>query len=93
MSEPIRRRAAHQVLIELIEADVDIGFGLVDSAKAYESSGRPEFRSRALQDAVEVVADIERRLQQIGDSESAPFLHLVAELRNEIAAVKRGSRG
>jgi hypothetical protein len=86
---PRRRNVTDQVLIQFIEADVEIGFGLVDEAKAYRLSGRPEFGSRALLDATEIVADIERRLQQIGDSESAPFLHLVAELRKEIAAVER----
>jgi hypothetical protein len=87
--DPTRRTADHQVLIQLIEADVDIGFGLVDDAKAYRIAGRSEFLARALLDASEIVADIERRLQQIGDSESAPFLPLLAELRSEIAAVDR----
>jgi hypothetical protein len=86
VSYPLRRKAADQVLIQLIEADVDIGFGLVDEARAYHLSGRPEFCSRALQEATEIVVDIERRLQQIGDAESTPFLPLVAELRNEIAS-------
>ena len=89
MPDRTRRTADHQVLIQLIEADVDIGFGLVDDAKAYRIGGRSEFLVRALQDASEIVADIERRLQQIGDSESAPFLPLVAELRNEIAAAEK----
>jgi hypothetical protein len=86
---PARRKVADQVLIQLIEADVDIGFALVDEAKACRISGQPEFSSRALQDAAAIVADIERRLQELGDSESGPFLPLVAELRNEIAAVER----
>jgi hypothetical protein len=81
-----RRKISDQVLIQLIEADVDIGFALLDDAKASRLSGQPEFSSRALQEATNIVADIERRLQELGDSESGPFLPLVVELRNEIAA-------
>jgi hypothetical protein len=85
---PIRRKVADQVLIQLIEADVDIGFALLDEAKAYRLSGQSDFSSHALQQAKDIVVDIERRLQELGDSESVPFLPLVAELRNEIAAVQ-----
>jgi hypothetical protein len=85
MSYPIRRKVADQVLIQLIEADVDIGFGLIDEAKAYLHSGQPDFSSRALQNAAEIVIDIERRLLQLSEVEAGPFLPLVAELRNEIA--------
>jgi hypothetical protein len=86
---PARRKVALQVLIQFIEADVDIGFGLVDEARACRASGQMEFSLRALQESTEILADIERRLQELGDSESEPFLPLVAELRNEIAAVER----
>ena len=88
MPRPIRRKVADQVLIQLIEADVDIGFALLDEAKAYRLSGQSDFSSHALQQAKDIVVDIERRLQELGDSESVPFLPLVAELRNEIAAVQ-----
>jgi hypothetical protein len=86
MPQPMRRKIADQVRIQFIEADVDIGFGLVDEAKAYLVSGQPEFSSRALQNAAEVVADIECRLQQLGTYESGPFLPLVSELRKQIEA-------
>jgi hypothetical protein len=85
MPQPARRKASDQMMVQLIEADVDIGFGLVDEAKGYLVSGQAEFSSRALQNAQDVVADIERRLQQWGDSEAAPFFPLLAELRNQIA--------
>ena len=78
-----------QVLIQFIEADVDIGFGLVDEAKACRATGQVEFSVRALQEAAAIVADIERRLHELGDSESEPFLPLIAELRNQIAAVEQ----
>lgn len=89
MPQPVRRKLADQVLIQLIEADVDIGFGLVDEVRSYRASGQPEFSLRALQNAADILADIDTRLHQLGDSQSGPFLLLVAELRNEIAVVER----
>lgn len=89
MPHPKQRKLADKVLIQLIEADVEIGFGLVDEAKAYRASGHPEFCSRVLQDAEDVVLDIQHRLLRLGESESIPFQPLVTELRNEIAAVDR----
>jgi hypothetical protein len=89
LPHPMGRKVADKVRIQLIEADVEIGFALVDEAKAYCASGQPEFSSRALQEADDIVADIDRRLQRLGDSESGPFHLLVTELRNEIAALER----
>ncbi|HEX6880430.1 MAG TPA: hypothetical protein VF135_08710 [Terriglobales bacterium] len=89
MPQPKRRKVTDQVLIQLVEADVDIGFGLVDAAKAYRASGQVAFSSRALHDATEILDDIESRLKQLGQAESAPFLLLIGELRKEIAAAER----
>jgi hypothetical protein len=86
MSQPLRRKVSDQVLIQLVEADVESGFGLVDEAKVHRLQGNSEFSSRALQEAESVVADIERRLAQMGDPDAAPFIPLVAELREQIAA-------
>jgi len=83
----MRRKASEQVMVQLIEADVDIGFSLVDEAKAYRADGNTAFSARALHDANEAVADIERRLAQLGDSQAHPFLPLLAELREQIASV------
>ena len=89
MPHPIGRNVADKVLVQLIEADVEIGFGLLDEAKAYRESGNPECSSRILQVAAEVIADIEHRLQRLGVSESGPFVPLLGELRNQIAAAKQ----
>jgi hypothetical protein len=89
MSHPVTGKVADKVVVELIEADVDIGFALVDEAKAYSVSGQPQSSCRALQDAENIVAEIERRLDRLGDSGSGPFRPLLAELRNQIAAVER----
>jgi hypothetical protein len=91
VARPVRRKIADQVLIQLIEADVDIGFALVDEAKACRISGQAESTLLVLQNAADIVADIERRLQQLGEAESWPFFPLVAELRSEIAGVEKES--
>jgi hypothetical protein len=89
MPQPMRRKVSEQVLVQLIEAEVESGFGLVDEAKAYRAQGNSEFSSRALQEAEAVVADIEERLAKLGDSDAAAFLPLVVELREQIAAAGR----
>lgn len=89
MSHPKEGKLADKILIQLIEADVEIGFGLVDQAKAFGGSGQAEFSSRALHDAEDVLEDIERRLQRLGKSGSGPFHPLVSELRSEIAGIER----
>jgi hypothetical protein len=89
LPHPITGKLRDKIFVELIEADVEIGFGLVDEAKAYRSSGRAELAMRVLQDAAVVFADIESRLAQLGASGSSPFKSLVTELRNEIAGAAR----
>jgi len=84
----MRRNVADKIAVQLIEADVEAGFALVDGARACRASGQPQFSSRVRQDAEEIVADIERRLQRLGDSESRRFHSLVTELRNEIATLE-----
>jgi hypothetical protein len=85
----MRRKVSDQVMVQLIEADVESGFGLVDEARAYRAQGNCEFSARALQEAEAIVAGIEHRLAQLGDSEAVPFFPLVAELREQIAAAGR----
>ncbi len=84
----MRRTVSEQVMVQLIEADVDIGFGLVDEAKAYRLQGNAQFSARALEEAESIVVDIEQRLERLGQDESGPFRALVTELRNEIATAK-----
>ena len=89
MSHPMRGNVADKMAVQLLEADVEAGFALVDDAWACRASGQLQFASRVRQDAVEIIADVERRLQRLGDSESRPFHCLITELRNEIAALER----
>ena len=74
MSHPMRRDVAAKIAVQFIEADVEAGFALVDEARAYRASGQPQFSSRVRQDAEEMIADIERRLQRLGDSNPSPFI-------------------
>ena len=48
-------KLAYKILVQLIEADVEIGFALVDEAKAYRAWGRPDCSSRVLQVAEDTV--------------------------------------
>lgn len=89
MPYPIKRKLSDLVAVQLIEADVESGFGLVDEARAYRIEGNSEFSSRALEEAAAVVVDIEKRLQRLSKLEAAPFASLVAELREQIAAAGR----
>src|SRR5690349_2407034 len=84
-----RRKVSEQVLVQLVEADVESGFGLVDDAKAHRVRGDGQFSARALQEAEAIVADIEQRLSQLGELEAGPFRPLVAELREQIAAARK----
>jgi hypothetical protein len=87
---PRRRTVAEQVHIQLIEAAVETGFGLIDDARDFRASGESELSSRALEEAGKTAADLEDHLRRLGDSKSWPFLLLVAELRTEIAEAERG---
>ena len=70
--------------MELIEADVEIGFGLVDSALGELSVGNLSFAQRALQDTQKVLVDIDQRLQELDAEHSRPFGPLVDELRKAV---------
>jgi len=70
--------------IELVEADCEIGFGLVDIAEMESDSGERELAARALDDADRVILDIEQRLIRLAERNRTPFGPLVSELRRQI---------
>jgi hypothetical protein len=86
---PMRRKVADRIRIQFLEADIESCFALVDEARAYRASGQGAFSARALREATEIVAEIERCLQRVGEAEAGPFFPLVVELRRDIAAVER----
>jgi hypothetical protein len=76
----------HRVRIELIEADLEIGFTLVDLAL-----GSPEDSTRLLFDAAQVYDDILLRLKRLEPAEECSFRPLVVELRRAIDLAARES--
>ncbi len=88
MSEVHRDRVAERIPIELIEADFEIAFNLVDMFQAeFEKADRAS-ASRALGDAEDVFEDIERRLTLIGRANSQTFDELTGELKRMISVAK-----
>jgi hypothetical protein len=69
----------HRVSVEFVEADLEIGFSLVDLAES-----RPSEAVRLLADAEEVYADILARVQRFEAPESERFQPLISELRRAI---------
>jgi hypothetical protein len=61
---------------------------VVDLAGQEFQSGHSAAVTRVLQDADDVLDDIERRLARLGDADRASFAPLVAELRREVADAK-----
>lgn len=81
-------RAAERIRVELIEADVDIAFGLVDDALDEFRGGNVEFARAALENAQKVLTDIDGRLAQLEVDQRVPFGPLVEELRKSILAAE-----
>lgn len=77
-----------RIEVELVEADVEIGFNLVDLASQESKRGDFSFVARVLGDADGVLADIDRRLAELSSTDRASFGPLVAELRREIELAK-----
>lgn len=89
MSHPVGAPLRDRMDVEFVEADVEIGFNLVDMAERELSLGNRSVVSRVLQDADNVFHDIERRLERASVRERESFQPLVQELRREIDLVKR----
>jgi hypothetical protein len=75
--------------VELVEADCEIGFGLVDVAEAGSKSGDRERATRALDDADRVILDIEERLNRLSERNRTPFGPLVGELRRQVRRARQ----
>lgn len=93
MPHPLGRPVSDRIAVELVEADTEIGFNLVDMAEAECVAGNSSTASRVLQDAQLVLADIEDRLQRLGDRERGSFEPLIGELRRELAIAKGHNSG
>lgn len=80
--------SSERMAIELVEADCEIGFGLVDIAEMESDFGERELAVRALEDADKVVLDIEQRLVRLAERNRTPFGPLVGELRRQISRAR-----
>jgi len=93
MSHPVGAPLRDRMDVEFIEADVEIGFNLVDLAEQERNLGNLPLATRVLHDADAVFQDIQRRLERGPERNRDSFSPLVEELRREIdAAAGRVSR-
>ena len=88
MSQPNPRRVSDRILTELIEADIEIAFRLVDMTEDYVRDGDLASAVLALHHADEVQLDIQRRLHEMGSKEGWPFDTLLEEVRRAIALAR-----
>jgi hypothetical protein len=74
----------NRALKELIEADIEQVFSLVDMAEEQAALENIASGMQILQAAEKVFVDIEERLLPLSSNEAAPFLPLLGELRRAI---------
>ena len=78
----------HRVSVELVEADIEIGFCLVDLVES-----RPADAARLVANAEEVYDDVLARLTRLEPAERSNFQPLVTELRRAIDLALPASAG
>ena len=83
-----REPASERISKELIEADFESAFSLVDMVHELTEEGDLASAAGALHDADDVVLDIERRLRLLKSSDQQSFDPLIGELRRAIALAK-----
>ena len=69
----------HRVRVEMVEADLEIGFSLIDMVETF-----PGDRTRLVADAEQVYAGIFARLNRFEPAQRENFEPLVRELRRAI---------
>lgn len=74
--------------VQFVEADVEIGFNLVDLARQEFQCGHSLVATRVLHDADEVLEDIERRLSGLDHLDRERFRPLIEELQREVNIAK-----
>ena len=76
----------HRVRIEMVEADLEIGFSLIDMVETF-----PGDRARLVADAEEVYTDLLGRLNRFEPGQRENFEPLVKELRRAIDLTARSA--
>lgn len=92
MSHPVGYPLRDRIAVELMEADVEMAFSLVDMAEAESLRGNSVFALHAIESAEEVFGDLAQRLAHLEANAQIPFTALVDELRREIDLAKLHSR-
>ncbi len=69
----------HRIRVELVEADLEIGFSLVDLVESC-----PAQTARLVSDAEDIYQDVLTRMERLAAPERRNFEPLVAELRRAI---------
>ena len=93
MSHPVGYPLGDRIRVEFVEADVEMGFALVDIAGEHTDSGDTSLASLVIDAAEGVFGDIERRIEGLGRREQGPFEPLMQELRRGIDLAKSHNRG
>ena len=70
-------------MVELVEADIEIGFQLVDMLEVW-----PAESARLMSDVEDVYADVQRRVLGLPPEERKNFEPLIGELRRAIDLAK-----
>jgi len=83
-----RQPATERIPKELIEANFEIAFSLVDMVHEETEEGDLASAARALHDADDVFLDIERRLPLINFLDQQSFDPLLGELRRALGLAK-----
>jgi hypothetical protein len=93
MSRPGMNPLRDRIATELVEADVEMAFNLVDMAEAESGAGDPALASHVIESAEQVLGDIEQRLARLEADARLPFTALVSELRREIDLARQHNSG
>jgi len=75
---------AERLKTEFVEADIEMGFRLVDMAESEWKDGRETDRSRLLHDAEGIFQDLGQRIRRFDATRRQLFEPLMGELRRAI---------
>ena len=79
-----RSVASTRLLVELVEADVEIAFNLVDMAERESGAGQFAVASEVLENAERVLHDLNDRLTRLPEIQTENFNPLRTEIRRAI---------
>jgi hypothetical protein len=88
MPDDLATSMRHRMRVRFAEADVEIGFSLVDMAEAEALSGDFARAAQILADAENIFLDIQQICAKLSDRERDPFLPLLGELRRAIGLAR-----